>query len=244
LCRWCQKSRRRRLKIKICQLSLVDEVNMAEENGGIVKLHDDFYRDGFEKVVLAISGIVLSLLVLVGISIYLHVVKPGAVIFPTQDEWRILPPVPVDQAYLTDAEVLQWVGTTMPKLFNFEFNKYNTQLASYRHYFTDDGWKVFLNQLNIYVNYNTVQDSKLFVSAAPGLAPYVVQQGMLTGRHAWLVQMPIDINYSNQKKSWTDSITLQVLIVRTPTIDSLTGVAIDNVIVLGGQANNASVGSS
>lgn len=207
---------------------------MADENFHVVSIHDDFYRDSFGKVVFVMTNIVVTIGILLGISLYIHSQKPAPVTFPVGTEWRVMPEVPLDQPYLSTPDVLQWVGETLPKAFVLDFLHYNDQLKEYSTYFTQNGWKVFLNQLNIYANYNTMQNSKLFLNAIPAGAPYVLNAGLLSGRYGWWIQIPIDLTYTGSVRSRTQSLTLQVLVVRVSTLNNLTGIGIENVIVAQG----------
>jgi hypothetical protein len=88
--------------------------------------------------------------------------------------------------------------------------------------------------LNIYANYNNVQSGKLFVRASPSGAPSLVNEGLLSGRYAWLVTMPITVSYSGYKPPGPRDLQLQVTVVRVSTLNNLTGVGIDNVVVVNG----------
>ncbi|RDI48614.1 DotI/IcmL/TraM family protein [Aquicella lusitana] len=205
---------------------------MAEEI--VVEIKNDFYRDSFGKVVFIILSICAAIFLLIGISLYLYLNKPQPITFGVDPEWRVQAAVPINQPYLETPDLLQWVSDALQKVFVFDFYHYNDQLQKAAHFFTPSGWKVFLNQLNIYVNYNSVQTNKQFVSAAPTGAPFILQQGLLSGRYAWWVQMPISITYTSYNRSSVRAITLQVLVVRVPTLNNLDGVGIENVIVAGG----------
>lgn len=207
---------------------------MAEEQP-VTQLHDDFYRDSFGRVIFIISSLIAALIIISALSIYLYLNKPPPVTFIVDKEWRVQPPVPLDQPYLSRPDVLQWVANAISTVLVFDFINYNDQLNSYKPYFTADGWKVFLNQLNIYVNYNNVQSNKQFVNGVPSGAPSEINQGLLSGRYGWWIQMPVIINYVNFNKGYSQTLTLQILIVRVSTLNNLDGVAIDNLIV----ANNS-----
>lgn len=204
---------------------------MADEGSHVVQLRDDFYRDDFAKVILLIAFVCVAVGLLVAVSTYLHMEKPKPVYFSTDKEWRVQASVPLDKPYLSTPDLLQWVSDAVRNAFVYDFNNYNNQLQASTQYFTSDGWKVFLNQLNIYVNYNTVQTNKMFVNPMPSGAPFILQQGLLSGRYAWWVQMPIDLNYISYDRSSKQTLTLQILVVRVPTMNNLSGVGIDNVIV-------------
>jgi intracellular multiplication protein IcmL len=199
-----------------------------------VELEDNFYRDSFTKVILIFISLVVGILLTIAMSVYVHMHKPSPKVFPVGDEWRILPPVPVDQPYLSSAELTQWVIDAASRMFVFNFTQYDDQLKASKSFFTDDGWQIFLNQLNIYANNNKVLTEKMFVSGVPSGAPIIVNEGLQSGRYVWLVQMPLDLSYSwaGTPRSHTQTLTLQLTVVRVPTLDNLSGVAIDNVEVL------------
>ncbi|TAK74361.1 MAG: type IV secretion protein DotI [Gammaproteobacteria bacterium] len=204
---------------------------MAEELQ-VVEIREDFYRDSFGKVILILLSVCVAIALLAALSGYLYLTKPSPVTFVVDNEWRVKSPVPIDQPYLSTPDLLQWTSDALRKAFVYDFYEYNTQLKTASQYFTADGWKVFLDQLNSYASYNDVQAKKLFVTATPASAPFILQQGLLSGRYAWWVQMPININYyaaNNQFSART--LTLQVLVVRVATTNNLNGVGIDNVIV-------------
>lgn len=203
---------------------------MAEELPE-VKLKDDFYRDNFGRVMLIIASILFCMGLLVALSLYLYLEKPPPVTFLVEKEWRVQKDVPMDQPYLSNPDVLQWVSNTLQKVFVYDFLNYNDQLKSYTPYFTKAGYQVFLNQLNNYANYNNVQTYKLFVNGVAAGAPFILNQGLLSGRYSWWVQMPITLKFVSYNRSNTLSLTLQILVVRVPTMNNLNGVGIDNVIV-------------
>jgi len=212
---------------------------MAEETMQTVELQDNFYRDGFTKVIVLISSIIIAICLLGITSAYIFLTAPPPQYFRVTDEFRIQPEVPVTQPYLPVPAVLQWVSDTLQQVFVLDFVHYDQQLQSYRMHFTDQGWTVFSNQLNNYVNYNTVKSAMLFSNTTPGGAPFIVNQGVLSGRYAWWVQMPIDITFQGVGAVPGRSLTLQVLVVRVSTKDNLSGVAIDNVIVVDGAGGAA-----
>lgn len=204
---------------------------MTEETLVVVELQDAFYRDSFGKLVLIIVSFCTAIVLLIALSIYLVLDKPPPLTFPVADEWRVQPPVPLDQPYVATPDLLQWVNDTVQKLFVFDFTNYDDQLAVLKTYFTEDGWRIYLNQLNNYVNYNNVQTNRLFVSMELQGAPIVLNQGLLSGKWGWWVQMPITIKYAGAVPVPSKNITLQILVIRVPTLNNLDGVAIDNIMV-------------
>lgn len=204
---------------------------MAEEDTIVVELNDSFYRDRFWKVILLFACMVIAIILLAVTSVYLMVTKPPPQYFRVGDEWRTQPIVPINQAYLARADILQWTRDALQQVFTLDFIHYQDELESYKKFFTPDGWIVFQNQINNYVNYDVMKTGMLFSVVAPDQAPYVVNQGLLSGRYAWWVQMPIRISFTGVSKKADEKLTLQVLVARVPTTENLDGVAIDNIIV-------------
>lgn len=212
---------------------------MAGEELQVVRLRDDFYRDGFYKVLIALVTMMTAIGFLIALSLYLYLAKPAPVNFSADNEWRLLPPIPVDQVYLNPADLVQWVSETLPSAFTFDFVNYTRQLKEKAQYFTPNGWKKYLDHVNVYANYNSIDKAKQFLNSNPTGAPTITNQGLLNGRYAWWVQMPMDLNYITAERKYTVSIVLQVLVVRVPTLNNLYGVGIDNMVIANQAANQA-----
>lgn len=204
---------------------------MAEEGLNVVSIQENFYRDSFGKVVFVIGCVFLSIVFLGAVSLYIFMNRPPPITFRVADEWRVVAPVPIQQPYLSNPEMLQWVSDVFPRVFDLDFLRIDTQLADVKKYFTDNGYQIYLNQLKNYADKNMVQVNRMFVHAEPTRAPVIVNQGVLSGRYAWWVQMPVIISYAGMKEKPDAYLSMQVLVVRTDTTNNLTGILIDNVIV-------------
>jgi len=202
-----------------------------------ITLQDDFYRDSFTKVVLVIIAMVIGIALTVAMACYLYLHQPAPKYFHTDNEFRIVASIPIDKPSLKNPEVLQWVSNIVSKVFIYDFNHYQSQLERAKPYFTADGWQNFLNQLNIYANETKVESGKMFVSGVPAGAPIILNDssigGLVSGRYAWLVQIPVDINYAyaGSDQQLPQTLTLRIMVVRVPDLDNLDGVAIENVEV-------------
>ena len=208
---------------------------MAGDELRSVSLRDDFYRDGYYKALTAAGVLLLAIALLVSVSLYLQLSKPAPVVFATGDEFRTLIPVPVNKPYLSTPELIQWTSDVLPQIFTFDFTNYNQQLKNYSSYFTANGLKNYTDQLRMYADYTAVTARKLFVNASPGGAPFIVNQGLLPqGVYAWLIQMPLNLSYSSANRGTITPLVIQALVVRIPTLDNLSGVAIEKLTVTKG----------
>jgi intracellular multiplication protein IcmL len=214
---------------------------MAKEELEIVRLRDDFYRDGFYNALSILAILLIAITLLISACVYLYLSKPAPVTFSVDNEWRVLPPVPLTQPYLSTPDLLQWTSYSLPFVLTFDFVNYARELKDYSSYFTVNGWKKFLEVLNIYANFNTVQNTKLFINAKAAGAPYILNQGLLQEKYGWWIQMPINVSYSSAEKNTIVPLVIQVLVVRVSTLNNLDGVGIDNIIVQKGEGDQARV---
>ncbi|OGT36584.1 MAG: hypothetical protein A3F11_08290 [Gammaproteobacteria bacterium RIFCSPHIGHO2_12_FULL_37_14] len=196
-----------------------------------VELEENFYRDGVERIIIIIIGVFIAIGLIVSASLYIYLNKPPPITFPVGAEWRIQPEVPLDQPYLSIADLLQWVSDVLPKAFTYDFISYNDQLKQNAYYFTANGWKTFLNYLNSYANYTNVQKYRQFISVVPKGVPILINQGLVSGRYAWWVQLPIEISYAGYTSAPSRILMFQILIIRVSTLNNLSGVGIENIII-------------
>jgi hypothetical protein len=140
---------------------------------------------------------------------------------------------------LSDANVSQWLSETLSTIFDFDFLNYDTKRLSFEPYFTEDGWKKYNELLNTFFPANGIQTSKAVLSGSAYGGPVILNQGPLsTKKYAWWIQMPIRITFSGYNRNFKQIFVLQALIVRIPTVDNLSGVAIDNLIVVSQRQDN------
>lgn len=203
---------------------------MAGEALQVIRLKDDFYRDGFNKVLLALGMILVAIGLLIAASLYLFLSKPAPVFFATDNEWRVISPVPVNQPYLSTSEVLQWVNHAVQSSFTYDYINYSRELNKNKQFFTEEGLKKYIDLLNRYAAYETILASKTFINASASKAPYIDKQGLLPeGRYGWWVIMPLKIQFSGYQRIYSQSVNFSVLVVRIPTLNDINGIAIDNI---------------
>lgn len=199
----------------------------------IIRLRDDFYRDGFHMTWLSIALTLgaIGLLIIVSLYFFLHQVLP--ITFPVYDGFRVRGDVPVDKSYVPAADLVQWVSTVVPELFSTDFINQDQYLQNVGHYFTANGWAKYTNVVNIFMNHDDIVKNKYFISPTAAGAPVILNQGIIDGKYAWWVQMPINVSYSGGVDGivrHTKLIT-QTLVIRVPTLNNLTGISIENIIV-------------
>jgi len=111
-------------------------------------------------------------------------------------------------------------------LYTYDFVNYQKTFQSNQQYFTPDGWKAFLNQIQQSRNLQTVQDKKLVVRAAPSGAPVITNSGVLDGHYSWRIQVPIVVTYTSLSQQFNENLLITLTVQRMSTLDSKYGVGI------------------
>lgn len=203
---------------------------MAQDALEIIKLRKNFYRDSYRVVVVILLIAVLIIAALCGIIAYQQTHKPAPQYFATTSDGRLIPMIPLSEPNLNDAAVLQWVATAVLSLYTYDFLNFRATFQNNEQYFTPDGWRAFLAGLASSRNLETVQQKKLTVQAVPAGAPIITHEGLLDGRYAWQVQIPILVTYVSLSQESYEHLMLIVLIQRTSTLDTKYGIGIAQIV--------------
>lgn len=206
---------------------------MADDVIEVVKTRNDFYKDNYRKVVIALLLCIFIIAILMGSIIYMVSNPPEPRYFATTNDGRIMPLIPLEQPNLSNAALLQWANTAAISAYTYNFIDYRQRLQEASEYFTPDGWRAFLDALKASNNLNAVTDKKLIVSAVAVKAPTVLEQGVLMGRYTWKVQLEMLVNYQSPSQMVQQNLVVTMLIVRVPTLSSARGIGIAQFIVSG-----------
>ncbi len=124
-----------------------------------------FYRDGY-KILLRIS---LAQLVLIGILIVsiiglVATIKQHPVYFATTTDGRIINIVPLNEPFLTPAQVIAWSAGTAQNVMRFGYYDYRDRLQQVSGNFTATGWDSFNKALKDANFLEAIEARKLVVT--------------------------------------------------------------------------------
>jgi intracellular multiplication protein IcmL len=207
----------------------------TEENTGaleLVMLRNNFYRDNYRRIMILCLLLVLTVVCLVGYIYYQHKSIPKPKYFATTVDGKIIKLTPLDSPNLTTNSLLQWASEAATSAYTFNFVNYRKALQEVRKYFTERGYRNFINALRDANNLQAIRDKKLVVSAVPTGVPVVLKEGVLqNGKYAWQVQVPMLIVYQSASEEFRQNVVLNMVIVRVPTLESDGGVGIESFVV-------------
>ena len=204
---------------------------MPEDALIAVAMRNNFYRDGQRKVMLVLLFSFLCNVILSGILAYIITHPPAPKYFATSISGRITPLFALDEPNQSDSAILQWANQAAIAAFSYNFVNYRTELQASSGFFTAEGWDQFLKALDDSNNLVAVKAKKLIVSAVATKAPVILQKGLLNGRYAWRVQMPILVTYQSASEFSQQSNVVTMLISRVSTLNSPRGIGISQFVV-------------
>jgi len=204
---------------------------MPEDALIAVAMRNSFYRDGQRKVMIILLLSILCNFVLAGILTYIFTHPPEPKYFATSISGRITPLVALNEPNQSDSAVLQWANQAAIAAFSYNFVNYRTELQASSGFFTAEGWDQFLKALEDSNNLLAVKAKKLIVSAVATKAPVILQKGLLNGRYAWRVQMPLLVTYQSASEFSQQNNVVTVLISRVSTLNSPRGIGISQFVV-------------
>ncbi len=204
---------------------------MAEDALTAVTLRNNFYRDGQRKMILLLLISMAANFLLASMIVYIISHPPAPKYFATSINGRITPLFPLNEPNQSDSAVLQWANQAAIAAFTYNFVNYRTELQASSGFFTSDGWDQFLTALEQSNNLEAVKAKKLIVSAVATRAPIILQKGILNGRYAWRVQMPILVTYQSASEFSQQNNVVTMLITRVSTLNSPRGIGIAQFVV-------------
>jgi len=199
---------------------------MPEDAVELVRLRNNFYRDNYRRLVLVVLFMLIINGALTGMVFYQIVNRPEPRYFATTLDGRILPLYPLSEPMIAPAELLQWAHQAAVSAYTYNFVNYREALQQLQNQFTPDGWKYFESALQSARTLETVIAKKLVVSAVATGTPVILDQGVVAGRYAWKVQIPLLVTFQSPNEQTQQPVTILMIVSRVPTVDMPKGIAI------------------
>ncbi|MFN7097465.1 MAG: DotI/IcmL/TraM family protein, partial [Gammaproteobacteria bacterium] len=216
------------------------DANTKQDALELVRLRNDFYRDNYRRLI----AILLLLLVLMfAMSYWIYYLtshRPAPRYFATNTAGGLIPLVPLGQPSMSDVALLNWANRAAQAAFTFNYVQLNQQLELAKDtYFTDTGGDAFMTALTNSGDLDAVTQGKFIVTSNASSAPEILARGNMNagtykGHYAWVVSVPLQINYESVLENVAShrNINVQMTIVRTtvlidntaPNVDGLQGI--------------------
>ena len=192
----------------------------------MVHLRNAFYRDSYHRVMKAV---LLSILVIMGLAMVLSYVilnPPRPKYFAVDENGRITPIVPLKYPNMSPPALLQWATQAAIAAYTYNYVNYRKELQAASAFFTPNGWSAFVKAVQGSTNLGAVKAKKIVMSAVARGAPVIVWQGLMNGRYAWKVQLPLLVTFQSASMLSQQYLVISMTIVRVDTVYSARGIGI------------------
>lgn len=202
----------------------------------MVHLRNDFYKRKFHfaLAVYFLSLVVIAILISVLVFLVKNPTRP--LYFVTDNVSRLIHDVPRNIPNMSTAEVESWVIEAVEAANSYDFVNYRSQLQDAQKYFTDFGWRNYMDGLNSSSNLVALAQRKHVIIAKVVGKPKLVVEGILGGAYAWKFQLPLLVTilsppYNDSPKSkFQNPILLTVVVQRQSILSSYKGLGIVQMI--------------
>ena len=176
--------------------------------------------------IVSIAALILSILA----NFYLFTREPDIRYFATDTDGKIKQMIAINEPIQSINEVLSWTSDSITKAYTFSFANYRQELQSVRPNFTTDGWNGFQRALEESGNLKAVIENMFVTTAVPRGAPVIVGEGLINGRYAWRVEVPIIVTYQSANTRTTQDLLVSAIIVRRTELEHPRGLGISQLI--------------
>ena len=189
---------------------------------------NSFYRDGY-RLLLRISLVQAAVIVvlLCSIGALVATMKAKQVYFATTADGRIINIVPLNEPYLSPAQVIAWTAATAQNVMRFGYHDYRERLQQVSSNFTPTGWDSFNKALKDANFLDAIQARRLVVSMEINGAPEIQSALVRNGAYTWYVQFPVTIKFDGDQPPQPIVTMLRLQIVRVSTLQNSDGISIE-----------------
>ena len=210
--------------------------NSAQE---LVLLRNRFYYLGYRKLTLIFLAALFLCVFSLASAFYFAGRKTPPVYVPIAPNGQIVPTYSLDQPSNSDQNVMsawvkQWALDGARKSYTYDYLNFGEQVNSAQTYFTYRGWENFIKALTQSQNFNTVQQQRMIVKFIPTTVPVIVDEKVVEGRYAWVVQFKAVIQYvahDGVHQGFRQNVLVKMKLYRMSTVDSPRGIGIDQVVL-------------
>ncbi|MDD4615548.1 MAG: DotI/IcmL/TraM family protein [Alphaproteobacteria bacterium] len=193
-----------------------------------ILIRNAFYRDGYRFLLrISLVQIVVIALLICAIIGFFMTMKPRSIYFATTSDGRIINIVPLNEPYLTPAQVIAWTASTAQNVMRFGYYDYRDRLQTASSNFTATGWDSFNKALKEASFLDAIHVRKLVVTMEINAAPEIQSAFERNGVYTWYVRMPVTIKFDGEQPPQSIDTMLRLQIVRVSTLQNPDGVSIE-----------------
>jgi intracellular multiplication protein IcmL len=187
-------------------------------------------RNSGQQKALAMMG--SALLISLAMNGWAITREPAIKIIATDEMGRVLPLHTLDEPVLDRAQVTNLAASCLMRSLTFNYRHYRQELDQASHCYTTKGWEAFITEISREGGVlKKVVSGNMIATANLREAAILTDQGMLNGRYAWMIQVPLVLTVEKEGAGGTDVWLAEVRVVRVPQTENIDGAAVDSVVI-------------
>ncbi len=192
---------------------------------------NSFYRDHYHHVLLGLLVVIFLLLITLGVVLYQTMHRPLPEYRAEQADGQKMLLTPYQEPNLLPDTILRWASKAAVVAYTFDFANYQNQINAARPYFTEAGWKDYLQSVSGLID--TIVQNKVIINGVVTGTPVISNQGPLPGRgYVWRIQIPFLVTYQVGGPPVKRNYYVVITIVRVPTNVNPQGIGIDQFVMV------------
>ncbi len=161
----------------------------------LVYLRNEFYKKKFYALLAIFMLNLFAIGILAGMLTYLVKNPPHPLYFVADNVARLVKEIPVQDPNLSIEEVTAWAAEAVQLAYTYDYVNYRSQLQNAQKYFTDFGWRSYMNGLSKSNNLVALTKRSLIQIATIVQRPQLVVQGHMGTVYAYQFKVPVLMTY-------------------------------------------------
>lgn len=192
------------------------------------KAKTESYKLGYQRMRALVWMMAISIVVLTGVFLFVltnHVPQDRHYAMTAEGQQASL--VALDMPNISQQTLFDWSAEAATQIMTFGFNDYETRLTNTRSRFTTKGWESFRSVMINSLFFKTVLEQQQIVTSVPRQSPTMFFEGLTGSVYNWIVEVPLLVTVRSGSLNRTLDLTVRLVVIRVPTAENPTGIAID-----------------
>tara|TARA_R110000868_G_scaffold32183_10_gene117366 strand:- start:9206 stop:9901 length:696 start_codon:yes stop_codon:yes gene_type:complete len=193
-----------------------------------VLIKQNFYKDHIYEYITFLIVCLVFLSFLIYSLFYLYINKPKDQYFEGYRDGSILQDIPVNEKYYYSSEIKSWTAMVLMKTLRFDFLDYKINLQEQENRFSDKGFESFAIWFKQELLDNMVKSRFVLTSHLCGIVSTLSEGVNKNNIFEWNFSMPIVMTFQNSVTTEVLTAIVNVSVIRVSSIDSFSGVHIND----------------
>ncbi len=158
--------------------------------------------------------------------------SPSPKYFAFTNDLRIKNLVPLNKPTITQNGLLNWVSRVVVDTMEIDFLHWKKSLIRVKPDYMEKTFNELITSLKDSGNLDMIIKQKLIVSATIDGTPIITAEGVLSGRKAWKIEIPLTLSYQTSEGIENiQRLTAYLTVCRVPVTEHPKGIKISQIVL-------------